>query len=138
MEPLLQAYASAVRPAPPLSAANAAPAAGRRPPLRARALLLAVVGGRLAEGINFGDELGRCIVMVGLPYPSPSDPELVERLRFLDRAAGQGASRDHYNDLCMRAVNQSIGRAIRHTRDYAAVLLLDTRWVVTGRLLCRV
>lgn len=99
-------------------------------------LLLAVVGGRLAEGINFGDELGRCIAMVGLPYPSPSDPELVERLRSIDRASlhgsgqhgGPPASRGHYQDLCMRAVNQSIGRAIRHSRDYAAILLLDTRY----------
>ena len=95
------------------------------------AILFSVVGGKLAEGINFSDELGRVVVMVGLPYPNPRDPELQERLRFIERAsgaAGGAKSREHYTNLCMKAVNQCIGRAIRHKTDYAAVLLLDVRY----------
>ncbi|XP_024969556.1 ATP-dependent DNA helicase DDX11 isoform X1 [Cynara cardunculus var. scolymus] len=110
------------------------------------AVLLAVVGGKISEGINFSDGMGRCIVMVGLPYPSPSDIELMERVKHID-GLGDGPcfngeaqagfdilrsckrrGREYYENLCMKAVNQSIGRAIRHINDYAAILLVDTRY----------
>jgi len=78
---------------------------------------------------------------MGMPYPNPTDPELQERMRFFDKgaadaeAAGQrvgltGGS--FYEGLCMKAVNQCVGRVIRHQRDYAAIVLADERWV--GRL----
>ncbi len=84
------------------------------------ATLWSVVGGSLSEGINFSDNLARCVVMVGVPYPNPKDPVLQER----------GKRSDKYADtLAGRAVNQSIGRAIRHIGDYACVVLLDRRYV---------
>ncbi|CAI9281220.1 unnamed protein product [Lactuca saligna] len=117
------------------------------------AVFFAVVGGKISEGINFSDGMGRCIVMVGLPYPSPSDIELMERVKYIDSLedvtkkdynftrfngdaqAGfeilrscKNRGREYYENLCMKAVNQSIGRAIRHINDYAAILLVDTRY----------
>lgn len=72
------------------------------------AVLLSVVGGKMSEGINFSDELARCVVMVGLPYPNARDAELVEKMTFLDKRT-PGAGRQYYESLCMKAVNQSIG-----------------------------
>ncbi|XP_035779102.1 ATP-dependent DNA helicase DDX11-like isoform X1 [Anopheles albimanus] len=98
------------------------------------ALLLSVVGGKLSEGLNFSDELGRCVVVIGLPYPNRTSPELAERMRYLDRTlakqspAANSAGNEYYENLCMKAVNQCIGRAVRHIRDYAAVVLLDVRY----------
>ncbi|XP_052869609.1 ATP-dependent DNA helicase DDX11 [Anopheles cruzii] len=97
----------------------------------AGALLFSVVGGKLSEGLNFSDELGRCVVVVGMPYPNRTNPELAERMRYLDRTLTQGpssAGSEYYENLCMKAVNQCIGRAVRHIRDYAAVVLLDARY----------
>ncbi|KAJ8249834.1 hypothetical protein COCON_G00230500 [Conger conger] len=96
------------------------------------ALLLSVVGGKMSEGINFSDELGRCVVMVGMPYPNIKSPELQEKMAYLDKnmphVGGRSPGKALVENLCMKAVNQSIGRAIRHRGDYACILLLDRRY----------
>lgn len=111
------------------------------------ALLLSVVGGKMSEGINFSDRLGRCVVVVGLPYPNINSPDWKARIEYIESttlerlktsnpsmpkaetvAAAKQASRDFYENACMRAVNQSIGRAIRHRNDYAAIVLVDRRF----------
>ena len=96
------------------------------------ALLFSVVGGKLSEGINFANEMARGVVVVGLPYPDATDPILQEKMRLLNATANAGGvgltGPAYYQNLCMRAVNQSVGRAIRHAQDYAAIVLLDSRY----------
>ena len=54
-------------------------------------------------GINFSDGLGRCVVMVGLPYANPQELSLQEKMAYLDRVQGGGSGREYYTNLCMKA-----------------------------------
>ena len=100
-------------------------------------LLLSVIGGKMSEGINFSDKLGRGVIVVGLPFPNINSAQWKAKLEYIEnsivdgggsRAEGNAAGRDFYENACMRAVNQSIGRAIRHQKDFASIVLLDRRY----------
>lgn len=106
------------------------------------ALLLSVIGGKLSEGINFSDKLGRGVLVVGLPFPNLHSAVWKAKLGHVEqkvyqlssgseesrRAKAKAAGRDFYENACMRAVNQSIGRAIRHRNDYACIIMIDRRY----------
>jgi chromosome transmission fidelity protein 1 len=115
------------------------------------ALLLSVVGGKLSEGINFSDGLGRCVIVAGLPFANAADPQLQERIKYITNLpaasalaalnggdeskvvpVGNKAGQEFYQNMCMKAVNQCIGRAIRHVADYAAIILIDQRYQTEG------
>lgn len=81
-------------------------------------VLFCVMGGTLSEGVNFSDDICRLLIVVGVPYPTKS-PELDERSKGM---------RDYLSTVAMKTVNQTIGRAIRHSSDYAAIVLLDARF----------
>ncbi|KAG8629076.1 hypothetical protein KVT40_002941 [Elsinoe batatas] len=114
------------------------------------ALLFSVIGGKLSEGINFSDRLGRCVIVVGMPWPNPNTAEWKARMGYIEERAkevaastpgqkyvpGQ-AAREFAENTCMRAVNQAIGRVIRHGGDWAGIVLVDRRYgreVVRGKL----
>ncbi|CAG2158028.1 unnamed protein product [Oppiella nova] len=111
------------------------------------ALLLCVVGGKMSEGINFSDHLGRGVIVVGLPYANKQSLELTQKMQYLD-SLKPNAGNVFYENLCLKAVNQSIGRAIRHKNDFAVIILLDNRYTnrqnirqnlpdwIRARLLC--
>lgn len=98
------------------------------------ALLLSVVGGKMSEGINFANDMARCVMVVGLPYPDITDPELKEKMFTMDQTPGGITGQAYYHNLCMRAVNQSVGRAIRHAKDYASIILVDQRYASDQRI----
>ncbi|THW47080.1 DNA repair helicase [Aureobasidium pullulans] len=98
------------------------------------AFLLAVLNGRLSEGINFSDQLGRCVMVIGLPYANPNTAEQKAKIAYIEEkavAAGlqaKEAARQFADNNCMRSVNQAIGRAVRHKGDWSAILLFDARY----------
>ncbi|KIW05553.1 uncharacterized protein PV09_03431 [Verruconis gallopava] len=97
------------------------------------ALLLSVVNGSLSEGINFSDRLGRAVVVFGLPFPNAQSAEWKARMEYVaakedGAAGGKAAAQEFYENATMRAVNQAVGRAIRHRNDYACIFLIDRRY----------
>ncbi|OLL24306.1 ATP-dependent DNA helicase chl1 [Neolecta irregularis DAH-3] len=89
------------------------------------ALLLSVVSGKMSEGINFSDSLGRGVIMVGLPFPNAMSIEWEIKLQYIEQCTferlghtlsenqkkqkAKEESREFLENTCMRAVNQSIG-----------------------------
>ncbi|XP_054433526.1 regulator of telomere elongation helicase 1 [Pteronotus mesoamericanus] len=99
------------------------------------AAFLAVCRGKASEGLDFADVNGRGVVVTGLPYPPRKDPRVILKMQFLDEMKGRSeasgqflSGHDWYRQQASRAVNQAIGRVIRHRHDYGVVLLCDHRF----------
>lgn len=91
------------------------------------ACLCAVCRGRSSEGLDFIDDFARLVGVVGIPYPSFTDYSVTLKRNWLDaKSPGKGTA--WYNECAIRAVNQCIGRAIRHKNDYACIVLFDERF----------
>ncbi len=80
--------------------------------------MLAVMNGKLSEGINFSNSLGRGVIVVGLPYPNIHELEVKEnlatyaatRLEEDTKTDKQAVQSEFLENSCMRVVNQSIGK----------------------------
>ncbi|KAJ3039188.1 hypothetical protein HDV00_012511 [Rhizophlyctis rosea] len=102
------------------------------------AVFFAVCRGKASEGIDFSDTKGRAVIVCGIPYPAAMDPKVKLKKQYLDdlhssREMFRGqfqtlSGNDWYKQQAARAVNQAIGRVIRHKRDYGAILLCDERF----------
>lgn len=99
---------------------------------RGGAVFMAVCRGKVSEGLDFANENGRGVIITGLPFPPLKDPRVILKKRYLednrqrDRTLLSGD--EWYALEAARAVNQAIGRVIRHRFDYGAILLCDGRF----------
>lgn len=81
-------------------------------------ILLAVYRGKLSEGIDFKDELARLLICIGLPYPNIKDPIVkLNKERKIN----------WYSNQTYKALNQAIGRIVRHKNDWGGAFLVDNR-----------
>lgn len=71
------------------------------------------------------------MVIVGVPYLDMSEPSVVIKRHHLDRMHKEAEypinGSDWYTSDAMKAVNQAIGRTIRHKNDFGAAVIIDTR-----------
>ncbi|MHA1382176.1 MAG: helicase C-terminal domain-containing protein [Candidatus Helarchaeota archaeon] len=98
-----------------------------------QAVLFAVVRGKLSEGQNFPDEIGRAVIIFGIPYPNIQDPKLRAQREYYEKKE-KGMGSKWYIDETFNAINQSLGRAWRHKDDYAMGFLLDIRYAYQNNL----
>ncbi|PZC79394.1 hypothetical protein B5X24_HaOG216389 [Helicoverpa armigera] len=96
------------------------------------ACFMAVCRGKVSEGLDFADMNGRAVIITGLPFPPLKDPRIILKKKYLEELRTkdkQFLSGDEWYSLeATRAVNQAIGRVIRHQNDYGAILLCDSRF----------
>jgi DNA repair helicase Rad3 len=96
------------------------------------ALLMGVWRGKISEGLDFSDKSARWVIVVGMPFSQFKDPKIQLKMDYLNKKHEKGLSqisgRDWYNQECSRAINQAIGRAIRHINDFGCILLFDKRY----------
>lgn len=98
------------------------------------AVLFAVCRGKVSEGIDFSDNYARTVVIVGMPFASLGSVQVKLKRLYQDdkcRADNSGtvlSGEQWYCQQAYRAVNQAVGRCIRHVRDFGAVILCDPRF----------
>ena len=90
------------------------------------AVLAGVMGGRLAEGIDYPDATLELVVIVGIPYPYPSARQ--QALKHYCDLAFQGRGWQFAVELpALRRLRQAAGRLIRSATDRGVVVIADQR-----------
>lgn len=95
------------------------------------AVFLAVYRGKVSEGIDFSNDNARAVLAVGIPFPSVKELQVSLKREYQDEKSrvDKKLVNGHtwYQLQAFRALNQALGRCIRHRQDYGAILLLDSR-----------
>lgn len=95
------------------------------------ALMFGVYRGKVSEGIDFSDSKARAVVCIGLPFPSTKDPIIQHKKRYNDKFKKKHmllSGEEWYRIQAFRAINQALGRCIRHKSDWGALILLESRF----------
>lgn len=94
-------------------------------------ILFAVFRGKMSEGIDFKDNYCRAVFLVGIPFPALFDSGIKYKRAWNDSKHAESSSyltgQEWYTQQAFRALNQALGRVIRHKNDYGAVFMIDSR-----------
>lgn len=95
------------------------------------ALLFAVFRGKVSEGIDFADKAARAVITIGIPYPNFKEITVDLKKGYNDEIRRKKpqlmSGGDWYAAQGFRALNQALGRCIRHQRDWGAIIMIDSR-----------
>ncbi|XP_028276270.1 Fanconi anemia group J protein [Parambassis ranga] len=95
------------------------------------ALLIAVCRGKVSEGLDFTDDNARAVVTIGIPFPNIKDLQVELKMKYNDqhcKSRGLLPGNRWYEIQAYRALNQALGRCIRHKNDWGALILVDDRY----------
>lgn len=95
------------------------------------ALFFAVFRGKVSEGLDFADENARAVISIGIPFPALKDEKVVQKRMYNDifcREQNLLNGNLWYDKQAYRALNQALGRCIRHRNDWGAIILLERRF----------
>ncbi|XP_058020095.1 Fanconi anemia group J protein isoform X3 [Ahaetulla prasina] len=95
------------------------------------ALLIAVCRGKVSEGLDFSDDNARAVLTIGIPFPNLKDLQVELKRKYNDqhsKARGLLTGSQWYEIQAYRALNQALGRCIRHRSDWGALILVDDRF----------
>ncbi|KAH9419773.1 Regulator of telomere elongation helicase 1 [Dermatophagoides pteronyssinus] len=92
------------------------------------AIFMGVARGKLSEGMDLSDNYCRAVMIISLPYPARFDPKVVLKEKYLNENKCRLTGSQWYILQMKRALNQSVGRVIRHKNDYGLIILCDSRF----------
>jgi len=90
------------------------------------AILLAVSGGKISEGIDLPGKQLEMVIVVGIPYPKPTTKNSILEEYYNKKYKFNGWNYV-YEAPAIRKILQSIGRLIRTSTDKGVVIILDNR-----------
>jgi ATP-dependent DNA helicase DinG len=83
------------------------------------------------QGVDVAGEALSCVIIDKLPFASPSDPITAARIDAI-RARGGDPFEEYQVPLAILALQQGLGRLIRHRRDRGVLAVLDPRLRTKG------
>jgi ATP-dependent DNA helicase DinG len=83
------------------------------------------------QGVDVAGEALSCVIIDKLPFASPADPLTAARMEAI-RARGGDAFAEYQVPLAILALQQGLGRLIRHRSDRGALAVLDPRLRTKG------